>query len=258
MYLKGSATLHPLGSHIICNMEEGSTCRSVLFLRANNFYENRAQSRLNVNDSPMFDLLNIAEKAGLIEICFNMILNSHYYSKQEWSKVVWESVWRMEDEEFQLCRNQITKERLLYQVLEKPCYLTWWVLSDISRVNIEQYEIMARLVCDSSLLKVSNVKYKGTSIASRFCERCDLGIEESVKHIVMQCPSHEEEKRVMFDEINEVDNIEISNLMRISGEIFLYLMGKHPVNTSFESMHILWDISARHISEMYKRTVVNR
>ena len=64
----------------ICMMNERSSSRAILFQRANKFYENRVQSKLNINDSPMFDTLNVAERLNLIDVCFNMILNGHTYS----------------------------------------------------------------------------------------------------------------------------------------------------------------------------------
>ena len=112
----------------------------------------------------------------------------------------------LEDEEHQVAKAQLNKGRLLWQLIESPYYLTWWVLSDISRNNIEQFEIMARLVCGSSLLKECNPRYKSLSIASRFCEKCDLGIEESVRHIFMQCPFFENDKQTMFTELGSIED----------------------------------------------------
>ena len=76
----------------------------------------------------MFDTLNVAERLNLIDVCFNMILNGHTYSKKQWSKLVWERVWHLEDEEYMISKNQLKKENLLFQVLEKPYYLTRWVV----------------------------------------------------------------------------------------------------------------------------------
>ena len=139
-------------------MKEDAPCRAILFHRANTFYDNRASSKLNVNDSPIFEIFNVAERLNLLDTCFNMIMNGHMYSKKEWSKAVWEKAWVLEDEEYQISKGQMRNEKLLYKIIEKPYYLTWWVMSDISRTCIDQFEIMARLVCDSSLLKAYNIK----------------------------------------------------------------------------------------------------
>ena len=242
----------------ICMMDPNATCKAILLRRSNKFLENRALSKLNENDSPIFEILNVAERLGLIDVCFNMIHNGHVYSKPVWSKLVWEKAWLLEDEEFQICKNQLRQEKLLYQVLEKPYYLTWWVMTDVSRYYIEQYEIMARLVCESSLLKAHNVRYKGTSFANRMCDKCDLGIVENTQHIVMQCPYFEVDKRIMLEEMEGVRNTEISYILSDHCNLFLYLMGKHPDNVSFDSMYIVWSISAKHISAIYKKAISNR
>ena len=36
-----------------------------------------------------------------------------------------------------LYKNQLAKEKLLFQIAEKPYYLTWWVISDVSREHRE-------------------------------------------------------------------------------------------------------------------------
>ena len=107
---------------------------------------------------------------------------------------------------------------------------------DLSRDNIEQCETMARLVCDANLLKASDTRLKGATIASKVCVRCDLGIQESINHIVMQCPSFEEDRAVMLNELNETNNVEIKDLFSRSDEVYLFLMGKHPDEYSFEVM----------------------
>ena len=67
-------------------MNENTPCRSILFMRANSFYKNKERSKLNINDSPTHELLNVAERLGKVSTCFNMILNGHCYSKQDGNK----------------------------------------------------------------------------------------------------------------------------------------------------------------------------
>ena len=121
-----------------------------------------------------------------------------------------------------------------------------------------QCEIMARLVCDSSLLKAHHVNSRGTSHASRMCDKCDLGIEERARHIIMQCPFFEEDKKALLDELNDVKDTDITELLRDHSGIFLYLMGKQPEGVCFEAMYIFWTIAAKHITEIYKKAKFNR
>ena len=117
---------------------------------------------------------------------------------------------------------------------------------------------MARLVCGSSLLKECNPRYKSLPIASRFCEKCDLGIEENVRHILMQCPFFENDKQMMFNELGSIEDEEVITLLQDPAGIFLCLLGKHPINVSFEAMYKIWIISAKYTSSMYKRVILGR
>ena len=65
-----------------------------------------------------------------------------------------------------------------FRVLTIPYYLTWWVVADVSREIMYACENMAKMVCETSLLKSSDVRLKKASIASRFCCKCDLSTEE--------------------------------------------------------------------------------
>ena len=187
-----------------------------------------------------------------------MVVNGHMYGKKAWSRIVWESVWRLEDEEIRLYRNQIATERLLFQVIDKPFYLTWWIISDISRAHIGICEKMAKMVCEASLLKKDDKRLKSKSVATRFCDKCTLSIEESVNHIVMQCPFFEEDRRIMLNELSDLRCAEVNNILSEAATVFPHLMGKQPQNVDFEVMYKFWIIAASHISNMYTRAIAGR
>ena len=90
------------------------------------------------------------------------------------------------------------------------------------------------------------------------CDKCDLGIEETARHIIMQCPFFKEDKKALLDELNDVEDTDITELLRDHSGIFLYLMGKQPEGVSFEAMYIFWTIAAKHITEIYKKAIFNR
>ena len=139
----------------MCVMKDDTPCKKILLSRLNTFNEDRVKGTLNLCNSPMFELCNIASRVDLLDTCLNMILNGHHYEKKLWSKMVWEKVWILKDEEIQLYKAQIASEKLLFKIVEKPYYLTWWVISDVSRKQKAKCENMAKMVCDASLLKTS-------------------------------------------------------------------------------------------------------
>ena len=67
----------------------------------------------------MFDIFNVVNRLDLLNTCFNMLLNGHYYDKKTWSKAVWDKVWHLEDEEYQMYRQQLNKEKLLSHIIKK-------------------------------------------------------------------------------------------------------------------------------------------
>ena len=71
----------------------------------------------------------------------------------------------------------------------------------------------AKMVCEASLLKASDARLRKKSVAGRFCDKCDLGIEETAKHNVMQCPYFEEDRKVMLDEMTNLGCDEIDGIL---------------------------------------------
>ena len=62
-------------------------------------------------------------------------------------------------------------------------------------------ETVASIVCDTSLLKSTGYRLKKKTFGQKMCDRCDLGINEDARHIIMQCPFYCEERANMFNEI---------------------------------------------------------
>ena len=187
-----------------------------------------------------------------------MVLNGHIFSKSEWRTIVWERMWALEDEECNPFKQQLSNEKTLFKVIGKPFYLTWWILSDMKLCPIQQCESMARMVCDSSLLKSHDLRLKNQPLSTKFCHRCDLAVVEDTFHLVMQCPFYEESIKTMYNELESRNVTEIDHLLMRNHEVFYYLMGKHPDDVSFEIMTVVWAISARHISKIYLSAISGR
>ena len=205
-------------------MKDEAITRRILMNRTHAYNNDQTNGRTNVHNSPIFEIYNVAERANLLDVCLNMALNGHFYGKKDWNRIVWSKVWALEDEEILLYTNQLAKEKLLFRIVEKPYYLTWWVISDLSREHIDKCEIMAKMICEASLLKTADTGLKNRSLASRFCEKCDLGSEETAMHIVMQCPFFEEDRRKMFAEwkILRVEKLMKSLMMQRTSSCILW------------------------------------
>ena len=79
------------------------------------------------------------------------------------------------------------------------------------------------------------------------CIECNLGIEENIKHIIMQCPAYEEIRREMFDSILKLPNDIGIGLLSDPSQTLLLLLGKS--DDRFEIAHLIqfWSISTRSV-----------
>ena len=116
---------------------------------------------------------------------------------------------------------------------------------------------MAAIVTDSSLFKTNDYRLKNASFWSKVCERCDLGIKESARHVVMQCPQYEGVRAEMLDEISKLACPEIDEEFKNTQDIFPLLLGRQPESVSFEDMIRLCFNSGKYITNMYDN-VINR
>ena len=67
---------------------------------------------------------------------------------------------------------------------------------------------------------------KNSTHGRRMCIVCDLGIEENVNHIIMQCPANEMIRNEMFDAILVLPNDVGRELLADSNQTLLLLLGK--------------------------------
>ena len=106
-------------------MDDNSICKRILRNRANEYNNDRNKGRINECDGPIFGILNNSAEVGLFNICMHMVFNDHNYSKEDWKKIVWENVWKKEDEDVCILYKQSNrKKNWLFDIIEKPYYLT--------------------------------------------------------------------------------------------------------------------------------------
>ena len=74
-------------------LENDAICKRILKERSLEFFQNIPRARMNENDSPVFEILNVCIDTDLYETCMNMIHRDHFYTKEEWKKLVWNAVW---------------------------------------------------------------------------------------------------------------------------------------------------------------------
>ena len=74
----------------------------------------------------------------------------------------------------------------------------------------------------------------------------------------MQCPSTNELRFAMYDEIRQTDPLYEDRCIRNPGESLYWLLGKHIPGVEHDLMVDIWEIAGRYIQRMYKDTIEQR
>ena len=231
----------------IACMEEHAPIRRIFVERLREFHQDEG----NVYDSPVKQILNVVCEANLLD-AVQMMFNGRMTSKTGWKKLVWQKMWLLEKTEWAEKARVDKHFDLIKLSVDEPMYSVWWSIADIDHNKMRHCEIMVKLITHSSLLKGDDGRLKREPFVSRTCTLCDLFTLDDAKHMIMQCPVHEDARIIMYNEINERYDLDL-------GECTLgNLIGKNLTDKTFEEMLPLWYISSYHIYMMYKKTINNR
>ena len=125
----------------------------------------------------------------------------------------------MEDGDCHVLYKNVRKVPTLFNVIDKTYYLIWWILSDNDPKRMGVCEKMAALVSEASLLKANDVRLKRATFWSKTCIRCHMSALEDARHIVMQCPSSENSRIEMYEEIANLECKEIDDAISSTDDI---------------------------------------
>ena len=239
-------------------MNEQNWIRQLFKQRAIDFNENIQLGMLNRLRSPTYEILKVAINFGVYDLIMKQIFNQEVYTKSDWKSIIWKVAWKLEDKFWYMMYPMQKKCFFLVKTINTPHYLTWWYLSDVYPSMMSSCEDMAKLVCNASMLKSDDLTLAKGTYGARMCIECDLGVEENVKHIVMQCPMYENSRKIMFQRINDLPNDIGVVVLDEPGEVLYILLGKSDQRLDTEQMIQVWLISASFIRRMYRTSVKRR
>ena len=203
-------------------MDEGNLLKRVFTARVTDYILKNGTLKSNPYNSPIFNMLDTSIRFNLLEIVLNMAFGyAQVTPKKAWSELVWDRARRLDDICWKSTMVIYEKTDLLVATMGVPHYLMWWYIADNTPQCQSMCETMARLVCHASQLKDDDPRYKGSSAIQKMCQECDLGITESVKHLVMQCPANERFRIEMFKEIRAIDENFDERCNQAPGETYL-------------------------------------
>ena len=106
-------------------LDDSAVCKKILVSRTHNCIVDMEKGRINEHNSPIFEILKAAEDVGIFGECINMIINGYFYPKEGWRCIVWNAIWKCEDEDNILIYKNPKPDTLLYKIIENAYYLIW-------------------------------------------------------------------------------------------------------------------------------------
>ena len=127
-----------------------------------------------------------------------MVQRGHQWPKHIWKGRIWNKAWPLEDVFWCIGSRCHQSLALLNSVCSTSRYVIWWQLADVFTEQLHNCEIMVKLLCRSSWLKVDDVRLKSSPAAAKFCTPCDLSAFDDVYHMILQCPYTQRARNSMF------------------------------------------------------------
>ena len=239
----------------ICVMEDGSMYKDVLKYRCEVFNSDVEKYSKNEADSPIFEMLKSAILYGLYQEVLYMINTGCHFSKKEWSNLVWEKAWYVEELDRNFSRNFFETGTLLNDIMGESNYLIWWEIGDKFPELMQYCEVLAKIVCRTSRLKSDDYNFKDQLISIRSCELCDQFRAEDAKHVILECDGTEPLRGEMYECIQRVSNMDFINR---TDNILYTLLGREIPDEPVQNMIEIWKISCKYISRMYWKVISNR
>ena len=221
------------------------------------YEENELICRQNNNDSPILDMLNVADHFGLLSEVKGIIRGTKWFSKSQWKDLVWRRAWNLEDQDWGY-RSRLFKSTInLTKSMSNVCLLVWWQLGDHHPELMYQCEVMAKIACGASNLKSDNYVYKRNGV-SKYCDSCNEFSIENAEHIIMHCQSLHDIRSKMLNEISDLELLHMATILTNSDDMFSTLLGKISNDIQPEIGIAFLEIVATNVYEMYRTVVLNR
>ena len=187
--------------HSVLSRGDDDTTKIVFVQRAKKYFDNTELCSVNPHRSTVYDLLNTVCMFGFNNEIRNMVYRGHILSRAHWKEIIWKRAWELEDVFWCVKTRCHRSLDLLSEICTTARYIIWWQIADNFPMMVKHCEILVKIICHASLLKVDDTRLKNLPIFAKFCTLCDHGSLDDAVHMVKQCPALQPRRNVMFDEI---------------------------------------------------------
>ena len=144
-----------------------------------------------------------------------------------------------------------SKTKTISSTSDNGRLLIWWQLADIAPNIMKQCEVMVKIVCRASRLKVDCYQYRKDPINRTYCELCNTFANEDARHLLLQCPALNVLRTELFDGIERIEYVYNASLFQPNTDVFETLMGKIPSDICYESQVEFLKVIAMCFYKMY-------
>ena len=102
--------------------------------------------------------------------------------------------------------------------------LVWRQLADIAPDIMRQCEVMAKIVCNASDLKVDCYPFRKDPVRRIYCELCNNFSIEDAGHIFLHCPALKELRNELFIGIAQIEHESSISIIQAHGDILATLI----------------------------------
>ena len=239
-------------------LKQDSIYRHIFINRYMQYITDRPRSRMNVLESPVFDMMRIVDMFELHNEVNDMVQSTRMYSKRQWSNMVWSRAWFLENRDWKIRASLFKVSKHINAIQENVQMLIWWQIGDMSHDKMRCVETMVKLVTRSSKLKSDNYLFKNDPINRPYCDLCQTHSLEDVKHIILHCPGLTVQRNEMFKELNKLEmQYGIKVLLPYESNLN-FLLGKMPTRCPPVMIYDTCRVIAQHIHQMYAHVIKNR
>ena len=228
-----------------------SIYRKIFVMR---MYQYDADKRLASENrflSPVFDIIRIADLFGLYKVVKEMMEGVRLYSKCQWKEMVWRRAWDIERQDWQMRTSLFKATKTIKTVSDTGKLLIWWQLAGIAPEIMRQCEVMVKIVCKSSNLKVDSHIFRNDPVRRTYCELCnDFSIEDA-RHVILHCPLLSTYRTELFEGISLIETEYNSKIVGTNEDLLSIILGQSIVNVNIEAYTAFLKLVARSVYKMY-------
>ena len=207
--------------------------------------------------SPVFDMMSVSIIFDFLPIINDAVLTGVVPSKKVWANLVWSRAWRLEDKIW--ASNGILNGGSIFRCVCGTSHcISWWSLSDVRPHLRRMWQIMVKIICNSSMLKSDDLSLKGSHDSLKFCSNCDLGIVQSAWHIIMQCPNNHREIVRMYSELSNIEDGSWEYAKKYANDILCVVLGCEQPALDAQQCYTIWEITGKTVFDIYQKVVSHR